>query len=98
MIIKKFNESDNLAVFTTKFVIKDNKDITIVTHHKDDGTWQFFSSDPFDNFEEVAMIVGLGQIIKIDSSILELADMKEGYVAHRNSKGEKWEIKEDKNP
>lgn len=98
MTTKKFKESDNTSVFTTKFVIIDKKDITRVTHDKEDGTWQYFSSDQFENFEDVAKIVGLGQMIKIDSSILELADMKEGYVAHRNSRSDKWEIEEDKKP
>ena len=98
MTTKRFKESDNTAVFTTKFVIIDKKDITRVTHDKEDGAWQFFSNDHFENFEDVAKIVGLGQMIKIDSSILELADMKEGYVAHRNSKSDKWEIEEDKKP
>ena len=98
MTNKKFKESDNTAVFTTKFVVVDKRDITKVTHDKEDGAWQFFSNDPFNNFEDVAKIVGLGEIIKLDSSILELADMKEGYFAHRNFKGDKWTIEESKHP
>jgi hypothetical protein len=98
MTSKKFKESYNTAVFTTKFVTTDKKDITKVTHEKEDGAWQFFSNDHFDNFEDVAKIVGLGEIIKMDSSILELADMKDGYVAHRNSKSDKWIIEESKQP
>lgn len=98
MSSKRFIESDNTAVFTTKFVIIDKKEITRVTHYKEDGAWEFFSNDHFDNFEDVAKIVGLGQILKMDSSILELADMEEGYVAHRKSKSDKWEIKEDNKP
>lgn len=96
MTRKNFKESYNTAVFTTKFITTDKKDITKVTHDKEDGAWQFFSDDHFDNFEDVAKIVGLGEIIKIDSSILELADMKEGYIAHRNSKGDKWIIEKSK--
>ena len=96
MANKKFKESDNTAVFTTKFVIIDKKDITTVTHEKEDGAWQFFSSDHFDHFEDVAKVVGLGEIIKIDSSILELADMPEGYIGHRKYKGDKWIIEERK--
>lgn len=91
---KKFKEPDNTAVFTTKFVITDKKEITVVTHEKEDGAWQFFSEDDFDDYSKVAMIVGLGQIIKLDSSILELADMPVGYSAKRKDKGEKWVITE----
>ena len=34
MQTKKFNEADNTAVFTTKFVVNDKKEITNVTHEK----------------------------------------------------------------
>ena len=98
MTAKKFKEPGNTAVFTTSFVITDKKDITRVTHDKEDGAWQFLSNDQFDNFKDVAKIVSLEQIIKIDSSVLELADMKEGFVAHRNSKNDKWVIEEDMQP
>lgn len=96
MTNKKFEESDSTAVFTTKFVTNNKKDITRVTHEKEDGAWQFFSNDHFDNFYDVAKVVGLGEIIKMDSSILELADMKKGFVANRNSKSDKWLIEENK--
>jgi hypothetical protein len=91
-----FKEKDNTAVFTTKFVIKEGKDITLVTHEKEDGAWQFFSNDSFDNFEDVAMVVGLGEIIKIDSSLTEVSDMPKGYFAQRKFKGDKWIIEESK--
>src|SRR5450432_2879285 len=94
MTDKKFIEASNTAVFTTKFVTTDNKDITYVTHDKDDSAWQFFSSDKIDNLEDVAKIVGLGQIIKIDSTILELADMPVGHSAYRKLKGDKWIIEQ----
>ena len=93
---KRFKEADNTAVFTTKFVIIDKKDITTVTHEKEDGAWQFFSDDHFDNFEDVAKVVGLGEIIKIDSTLLELAGLPEGFAAHRKFKGDKWIRQETK--
>ena len=91
-MVKKFSESDNTAVFTTKFVAIDKKNITRVTHENEDGAWQFFSDDKFDNLEDVLMVVGLGEIIEIDHTVLELADMPKGYFAHRKFKGDKWFI------
>ncbi|HEV3412107.1 MAG TPA: hypothetical protein VG101_06500 [Puia sp.] len=88
----KFKEPDNTAVFTTKFVVVDKKDITIVYHEIDDGAWQFFSNDHFDDFEQVAMIVGLGELLKIDKSLLELADMQRGYYARREAKDTPWTV------
>jgi hypothetical protein len=96
MTQKKFKEADNTAVFTTKFVIADNKEITEVHHDEDDGAWQFFSDDQFDDFSKVAKVVGLGQITKIDSTLFEIADMPMGYFAHRKFKGDKWIIEKKK--
>jgi hypothetical protein len=93
---KKFTQSDNTAVFSTKFVIVDNKEITTVYHNKEDGAWQFFSDDHFDHFEKVVKIVGLGEITKRDDTLLELADMPAGSVAHRKFKGDKWVIEKEK--
>jgi hypothetical protein len=86
----KFEESNITAVFTTKFVINENKDITLVIHDKEDNTWQFYSNDHFDSYEDVAMIVGLGEIINLDDTILELVNLPEGYVARRLFKGDRW--------
>lgn len=89
-ILKQFKESPNTAVFTTKFVVNDNRPITLVRHNPEDSTWEFFSDDKYDNFKDVAKIIGLGQLIKIDSSVLEIADMKLGYYAHRKTKQDNW--------
>ena len=89
----EFNEPLDTAVFTTKFVLDENRDITYVTHEEEDGVWQFFSDDKFEDFEEVAKVIGLGEIIEIDNSILALAEMPEGYYAFRRSIKDKWEIK-----
>lgn len=90
---KKFAEKENTAVFTTKFVINENKEITEVYHDIDDGAWQFFSNDKFENYAKVAMIVTLGQIIKKDITLLEISDLPLGYYAIRKAKGQKWTIK-----
>ncbi|WP_123868260.1 hypothetical protein [Flavobacterium hercynium] len=94
---KQFKESDNTAVFTTKYVVYENKEITTVYHFKEDGTWQFSSNDKVENFEDVVMIVAIKQIVKRDKTILEIADLPLGFVAHRNSKKEKWTIQKIKN-
>ena len=80
-ISKRFKDPLNTVVFTTKFVIRESKTITSVWHYEDDTTWQFSSDDEYENFESVAMIVTLGQVISKDKSILEIADLPLGYVA-----------------
>jgi len=90
------NEVDppnDTAVFTTKFVLEDNKTITYVVHELEDGAWQFFSDDNFDNFEEVAKIVGLQEMFKMDNSLLKIADLPFGFCATRKDKSDNWTIR-----
>ncbi len=89
---KVFPDSLNTAVFTTKFIVQDKKEITYVSHDFEDGAWQFFSDDNFDNYEEIAMILSLDEIIQIDNSVLEIADLPFGSVATRKSKTDNWTI------
>lgn len=90
--MKSFKESVDTAVFTTTFVIKAKKPITYVSHYMEDCAWEFLSDDKFENFEDVAMIVGLGEMIEIDNSLLNIADLPLGYIATRASLTDKWAI------
>ena len=90
--MKKFEDSLNTAVFTTKFIVKDKKEITYITHETEDGAWQFFSNDNFDDFEEVSMILSLDEIINLDKTVLEIADLPLGYIATRETVKDKWKI------
>ncbi|MEI7492178.1 MAG: hypothetical protein WCK92_12320 [Bacteroidota bacterium] len=87
-----FKTSLNTAVFTTKFVLNENKVITKVSHYKEDGAWEFFSDDEFIEFEKVAKLVSLEEILDLDPSIKDLFNLKEGYQAIRMSLKDKWII------
>lgn len=87
-----FKDALNTAVFTTKFVVKEKREITYVSHDTDDGAWQFFSSDDFENYEDVAMILSWEEIVKIDSTVLEIADLPMGYFAKRQTSKDGWAI------
>lgn len=91
-VYKKFQESPNTAVLTTKFVMEDHKPIVEIKHSADDGSWEFYSDDSFDDFKDAARVMSLQQMIKLDSSILEIADMKLGYHAHRNATSDSWTV------
>lgn len=87
---KEFKDSPETGVFTTKFVVDDKADITYVCHDEEDGAWQFFSEDEYIDFAEIARIVSLREIIDLDSTILEIADLPQGYFAFRPHKGHYW--------
>lgn len=69
---------------------------TEVYHEVDGGAWQFFSDDNFDDYRKVVMVVGLGQMVRHDDTILEIADIPLGYFAHRKFKGDKWIVEKEK--
>lgn len=80
------------AVFTTKFVIEDKKTIVLVTHDIEDGAWQFFSDDYFENFEEIAKIIGFQELINLDNSLLQIVDLPLGFCATRKDEFDNWKI------
>jgi len=89
---KVFPDSLNTAVFTTKFVVHDRKEITYISHDFEDGSWEFYSDDNFDNYEDIVLILSLDEIIQLDISLLEVADLPLGFVATRRSKADDWTI------
>jgi hypothetical protein len=94
-MINSDNKRD-IAVFTTRFVLEDKKTITFVTHDLEDGAWQFFSDDTFDDFEDVAKVVGLHEIFEIDETLLKISDLPPGFTASRKDKTDNWTIKKHK--
>lgn len=93
---KKFPEDLSTAVFTTKYVVTDKKEITYVSHDADDGAWQFLSDEVVNDYMAVAKIISLAEVIKIDPSVLEVADLPLGYYAERKSKKHKWVVKKQR--
>ncbi len=88
--MKKFKESLKTAVFTTKFIADKLSPIVYVSHD-DDGSWQF--QGPEDNVsDEDIRLLGLGEIIEIDNTILEISDMPNGSIAIRDNSVSHWKV------
>jgi hypothetical protein len=83
-----FQDPQNVAVFTTRQVVKDRKPILFVSHDAGDGAWQFHSGDIARS--EDMIILALSEIVEIDPSITDLADLPLGYKASRNSPSDAW--------
>ncbi|GMO57848.1 MAG: hypothetical protein Ta2G_17770 [Termitinemataceae bacterium] len=84
----KFSEPKNVAVITTKKILIRESDIVFVSHDADDGMWQFL--DSFENDETSAAIIGLGELVNIDSSVTKIADLPLGWIATRENKNADW--------
>ena len=88
--MKEFKESPNTAVFTTRFVVEKESTIVYVSHDED-GSWQFHGFE--DNVaDEDIRLVALDEIVEIDASVLELAEMPKGQEAIRKDKNSDWQI------
>jgi hypothetical protein len=83
-----FENSPNTAVFTSRQVLE-GAPILHVTHDADDGSWQFHSGGSVTSDD--ARIVGLGWICRQDPTLLELADLPEGWKADRARVGAPWQ-------
>jgi hypothetical protein len=68
-----FDQPRNCAVVTLRQVVFDGAPILHVTHDVDDHGWQFLGWEDADM--EQAAVVSLEELVQLDSSVLELADM-----------------------
>jgi len=83
-----FVQPRNLAVVTVDRVIAGGNPVLYVSHDEDDGGWQFL--DEAVVADSNARIASLGQLVDSDSTLAELADLPEGFVASRITKGDGW--------
>lgn len=82
-----FDEEPRLGVITTAPVLE-GAPILMVSHDADDGGWQFLcgtTTDPADG-----RIVHLEEIVAIDPTVTQIADLRLGWVAFRRVAGGEW--------
>ena len=86
--MKNFEDPLETAVFTTTYVLKENKPILYVSHDAD-GAWQFHTAnDGVDT--TTAMLVTLQNVLEHDATINEVSDLPLGHYASRESVGAAW--------
>ena len=84
----KFTEEKNTMVISTKKIISKEVDILLVSHDEDDGMWEFLHGD--DVKEEEAVIVSLLEIVHLDSTVNQIADLPLGWIAYRDNIQDVW--------
>jgi hypothetical protein len=88
----RFADPPDLAVITVKRILSREGWIALVSHDADDGGWQFLTGAPLS--DEDAAVAGLRQIVELDRSVEDLADLPTGYLAWRDSPTSPWHRKE----
>jgi len=66
--------------------------ILLVSHDADDHGWQFIGSS--DATMADAMLVSLESIVRLDPTVLEVADLPPGWQALRDRVGGAWSRRE----
>ena len=89
-----FDQPQNCATLTTTHVVRAGEVITHVYHDADDHGWQFHASRPATSAD--AMVVALREIVDLDATVLEVADLPPGWMATRVAVGDPW--KRSRNP
>jgi len=85
------------VVVTSTYVVKDRMPILDVSHELDEENeplWQFHCGNGDYDMEKM-LLVSLKNILDLDPSLEELADLPLGCSAKRNSVSESWKYFDD---
>lgn len=83
-----FEDPKNCAVFVTREVMCRDEPILLVIHDDGDDSWSFIGTS--DGALENGMIVGLEEVVALDSALMQLADLPIGWRAYRHSFNGAW--------
>jgi hypothetical protein len=83
-----FDEPSNRAVITVRQIVYEGQPVLHVTHDLDDHGWQFLGAG--DAKVEDAMVITLSEILQIDPTLSELANLPPGWHAWRASARHEW--------
>jgi hypothetical protein len=91
MKVWPFSDPPDVAVIANRKIVDGSAWIAYVSHDADDGGWQFHTNEPGPPRVSDAALVGLGEIVDLDETVSELADLPLGWHAWRDSKGALWQ-------
>ena len=83
-------DNPRLTVFTTNAVVEQHRPIVTVYHDREDD-WQFFAEGDT-NESANAQLVSAEEILKIDPSLRNIADLPPGQMATRDSPDDAWTV------
>ena len=83
-----FDQPRNCATMTMRQILDGSEPILLVSHDEDDHGWQFIGSS--DANAEDGRVICLEEAVKLDPTVLEVADLEPGWQAIREFVGGKW--------
>ena len=85
----KFKDAKNLAVISTRKIFGRDGWIAYVSHDVEDISWQFYGNEAEVDQDEL-ILVGLVEIVELDETVEQLADLPLGWHAWRDTKTSPW--------
>ncbi|MCE9575996.1 MAG: hypothetical protein K8W52_22785 [Deltaproteobacteria bacterium] len=92
-LVFRFGLAPATAVVTTTYVMKQGLPVLDVTHEDDEqggALWQFHCGNG-DYEPAVLMLVTLAQVLALDETVAELADLPRGWRGTRAERGAPWQ-------
>lgn len=87
----KFNESENVACIVCDHVVNKERPIKLVTHDEGDGQWGFLCGE-IGHQTKNYMLISISEVINIDKSMNDLAEIPMGFGATRDEVGGQWKF------
>ncbi|WP_051412951.1 hypothetical protein [Methylophilus sp. 5] len=84
----KFDQARNVATVTTKKVMLEKYPILMAIHYAHDDSWAFTCGTT--NKSEDLMLVSMGQIVDLDPTLRNIADLPPGWSATRKTINSNW--------
>jgi hypothetical protein len=83
-----FADTENTAAITLKRIVDRTAAILLVSHDIDDGSWQFLDGGTVADVD--AAVVSLREILELEPTIKDVADLPLGWKAERAGIGKPW--------
>jgi hypothetical protein len=82
-----WDQAPNVAAITVRAVL-DGAPVLHVSHDADDDGWQFLDGNPVDTDE--GRLIAMREVLRLDPTLREVADLAPGWVATRTASGGPW--------
>jgi hypothetical protein len=83
-----FDQPRNCSTLTMRQILDGSEPILLVSHDADDHGWQFIGIS--DASVADGRLVCLEEIVRLDPTVLEVADLPPGWQAVRDEVGGQW--------
>lgn len=83
-----FDQAPNVASITTRQVLEDGLPILNVVHYDDDHSWAFTCGTT--DATEDGRVIGMGTALKLDPTLVTIANLPPGWCAYRKAVGAPW--------